>query len=496
MSERERGPRVLVAVGERGLEGRLTRELAACGIAVAGRCLDGPSLAESASAPGVDVVLAAPGLHRLTEETLLALRGRGLPVVLLAGPSDDIDRLAALGRCVPASSGGAVVAQALREAQRRGAGRGRPPRPEGRGASGAASREGAGVGDGAAEREEGRLLAVAGARGAPGATTLAVALAALLSARSDDVVLLDADLRGGNVAPCARPRSAARAGRAPGGGSGPRASGASPRSCRTAPASPCSAASSGPALGAGLREGTLPVALSALRELNDRVGSVDLPGYGVSGSGPSRPDAVLRAADLLLLVVTGPDLSLPLERVASPPVRPAAPSREQRGQLAAVLSRRQLGARGALHGSARRGGARPRPPRPRASVREDAAERAPARRRAPASRSPRRLARRAGDDVRALAAGAPRPRPPSRTRPPRPPRTAALLPSLATGSLRWWRSAAPWERVRDDDAGSRRTASALIRGERPRPSSGADARRRRRWSRPGPAERRERGAAP
>ena len=408
MSERERGPRVLVAVGERGLEGRLTRELAACGVAVAGRCLDGPSLAESASAPGVDVVLAAPGLHRLTEETLLALRGRGLPVVLLAGPSDDIDRLAALGRCVPASSGGAVVAQALREAQRRGAGRGRPPRPEGRGASGAASREGAGAGDGAAEREEGRLLAVAGARGAPGATTLAVALAALLSARSDDVVLLDADLRGGNVAPALDldPRRGLVALGAP--------EASVLDEVQPGPGFSVLCGLERPALASGL--GGEAVSRAA-RELRGRFGTV------IADLGVSVPAGLLGPADDLL-VVTGADLlALWNARIALPALR------EQAGgaRLRAAVNRRA----GRLHYSARE--VERALGLPVAGVVREDAESA---RRAVWRQIPLPAAEgRASADLHALAAAL---RGPDAVAPrPARPRTGALLPSLATGSLRW-----------------------------------------------------------
>ncbi|MCY4640064.1 MAG: hypothetical protein OXC94_06960, partial [Chloroflexi bacterium] len=90
MSERGDGAvGVLLAVGDRELEGRLRRELPAAGITIRGRCLDGPSLLELAAEPGVDSVLAAADLHRFSEETLRALAARGLPVVLLASAADD-----------------------------------------------------------------------------------------------------------------------------------------------------------------------------------------------------------------------------------------------------------------------------------------------------------------------------------------------------------------------------------------------------------------------
>ena len=82
--------RVLLAAGDRELERRLSQELAAEGIVIAARCLDGPSLLERAAEPGIDVVLASANLHHLSEPVLLALRERRRPVVLLAGEGADI----------------------------------------------------------------------------------------------------------------------------------------------------------------------------------------------------------------------------------------------------------------------------------------------------------------------------------------------------------------------------------------------------------------------
>ena len=150
MSERVEGDlRVLLAAGSRELEGRLTRELPAAAIVIGGRCLDGPSLLERAAEPELDAVLAAANLHRLSEETLRAVAER-LPIVLLAGPGDDLAQLSELACVVPAGAPTAVVAAALHQAGRSGtrrAGSGRcrraavhrrtitrrrtpPPRPE------------------------------------------------------------------------------------------------------------------------------------------------------------------------------------------------------------------------------------------------------------------------------------------------------------------------------------------------------------------------------
>jgi len=109
--------------------------------------------------------------------------------VLLAAEGADIERLATLARVLPASSSGAIVAAAVRQAESRGAF--------------AASLD-ADVSLGPAGPTDGspvQVIGVTSGKGAPGKTTVAIALAALLAAESASVVLVDADLRGGNVAP-------------------------------------------------------------------------------------------------------------------------------------------------------------------------------------------------------------------------------------------------------------------------------------------------------
>jgi len=185
---RELPLRILLAVGDRELERRLAGELPESGIVVAGRCLDGPSLLERAPEPGIDAILAAADLHRLTETTLETLRDRRLRVVLLAGAGEDAARLALLASVVPASSSGAVIAAALRAE------------------SAAIRHSDLGTARGKDEASAStdslaRVIAVASGKGAPGKTTIAIALASSLAASGHSTVLVDADLRGGNVAP-------------------------------------------------------------------------------------------------------------------------------------------------------------------------------------------------------------------------------------------------------------------------------------------------------
>ncbi len=303
-ADTDRRLRVLIAVGERELEGRLARELPGCGIAVSGRCLDGPSLLDRASEPGVDAVLAAPSLHRLTEETLAALRGRGLAVVLLAQGADDLPRVARLGRSVPAASPPGIVARALREAAARGA-----ARPEGEGGRSDDRAAAGSGGPGGRAPGGGRLLAVASGKGAPGATTVALALAALLSERADDVALLDGDLRGGNVAPLLDldPRRGLLGIAAPDADLGPE--------LQEGPGFSVLCGIERAELAAGLGEGTLGRAAAALRQ-RSRTTVCDL--------GVSVPPGLLGPGDQLLVVCGADLLSIWNARIALPALRAQA----------------------------------------------------------------------------------------------------------------------------------------------------------------------------
>ena len=306
--------RVLLAVASRELERRLTRELAAAGIAIGARCLDGPSLLERAAEPGIDVVLAAADLHRLSGGALLALRERGLPVVLLAAAADDAARLSTLGRVLPAASPGAIVVAALRQAASPGAPFAGPEEARACADAGAAAVP-------PAEEGAGRVVAVTSGKGAPGKTTLAIALAALLAERGPDVVLLDADLRGGNVAPSLDldPRR---------GLVGLAAGGRLADELQPGPGFSVLAGVERPALAAGLREETLRTVIGALRE---RFGTVVVDLGVPPEAGP------LRAGGELLLV-TGADLvSLWNARTALPAIR------EQAGAaaLSVVVNRRE-----------------------------------------------------------------------------------------------------------------------------------------------------------
>lgn len=186
--------RVLLAVGNAERERQLLEGLAGDGLVVAGRCLDGPSLAERAAGPDLDVALASSGLHRLSGAILTAVRDARLPLVLMA-EGQDLARYGELAHLVPTSANASDIAAALRAAVRRG--------PVYNAPAASAQIEDAGMqgslpgGDGDGRR--GRLVAVVSGKGAPGKTTVAIGLAAALAERRRQVVLMDADLWGGNV---------------------------------------------------------------------------------------------------------------------------------------------------------------------------------------------------------------------------------------------------------------------------------------------------------
>lgn len=413
MNERIPGElRVLLAAGSRELEGRLTRELPAAGIVITGRCLDGPSLLERATEPGSDAVLAVANLHRLTGETLRAL-AESVPLVLLTGPADDLAQLSEFGCVVPAGAPAAVVAAALHQAAQPGIRRRDPVEATAPRATPAPSPDGSPSRSAEIGRRGGRVVALTSGKGAPGKTTLAIALAALFAEDGSQVVLLDADLRGGNVAPYLDldPRRGLVG-----------LSAADARLDDEVQQRPDFSVLAGverPALAAGLRPGTLRAALGELRGRFETV-VVDLAS---TSSDQPRTDllaaGLLRAGDELLLV-TGADLvSIWNARVGLPAIR------EQAGAatLSAVINRRHgrdhydAGEVGRVLGIPVAGIVREEP---------ESAGRA-ARKQVPLPAAGGKVTL----DLRALAklfAG-----PGARAPQPRYPRVAALLPSLAGG---------------------------------------------------------------
>jgi len=189
--------RVLLAIGDAERERRLLEGLSGDGLVVAVRCLDGPSLAEQAAANDVDVALASTELHRLTIASLIAVQEARLPLVLMAEAAE-ASRYRGLAHLLPRTAGPLEISQALQAAVRNGpsyapVSPGLPSAPD----SGSADREGTTSEEG--RGDAGRVIVVLSGKGAPGATTVAIALAAALAERGRRTALLDADLSGGNV---------------------------------------------------------------------------------------------------------------------------------------------------------------------------------------------------------------------------------------------------------------------------------------------------------
>lgn len=184
--------RVLLAVGDRTVEQQIVHELPGLGFVIARRALDAPGMIEAASERGIDIALVTADLHRISEATLIALRERDVPVVVLARDETDAARFRELAQILPARSPIATVASALREAATRGAGATQQPiEPQPLVATGSQM---------PSQDRRGEVIAVASGKGAPGRTTVAIALAAELGRTGSTVALVDGDLRGGNVA--------------------------------------------------------------------------------------------------------------------------------------------------------------------------------------------------------------------------------------------------------------------------------------------------------
>jgi Flp pilus assembly CpaE family ATPase len=186
------------AAWESELVGALDR--ADHGVAVVRRCVDVPELLAAAATGTGQAALLSADLRRLDADAVSRLEAAGVAVVGLVEPGDEraAERLRQLGvaRVLPADAEPDTIAQALREAVA-----GVP----------AGGRD---IGDpraalpalGAPEMTEqrpagrGRVVAVWGPLGAPGRTTVAVAVADEASRLGAPTLLVDADVYGGVVA--------------------------------------------------------------------------------------------------------------------------------------------------------------------------------------------------------------------------------------------------------------------------------------------------------
>jgi Flp pilus assembly CpaE family ATPase len=170
------------------------------GVTVVRRCVDVSELLAAAATGTGQAALLSAELRRLDGETVARLHAAGVAVVGLVEPGDELaaQRLRQLGvaRVLPADADPEVIAAALRDAVAGAPEPGRdvadpraalpvPVEPE----LAPAPRDG-----------RGRMVAVWGATGAPGRTTVAVGLADEAARLGVDTLLVDADVYGGVVA--------------------------------------------------------------------------------------------------------------------------------------------------------------------------------------------------------------------------------------------------------------------------------------------------------
>ena len=193
---------VFTAVTGAGWESELVGALdrADHGVTVVRRCVDVSDLLAAAATGTGQAALLSAELRRLDGDAVARLHAAGVAVVGLVEPGDDraVQRLRQLGvaQVLAADAAPEVIARALRDAVEgvppaahdvadpRAAlpVRGTPPSPEQRPVG------------------RGRVVAVWGPTGAPGRTTVAVALADEAARLGTSALLVDADVYGGVVA--------------------------------------------------------------------------------------------------------------------------------------------------------------------------------------------------------------------------------------------------------------------------------------------------------
>jgi Flp pilus assembly CpaE family ATPase len=200
---------VLTAVSDAVWEAQLVAALAGgdLGVAVVRRCVDLADLLATAATGQARAVLLSADLRRLDRDALGRLAVAGLAVVGLVPPGDEEAerRLRQLGvqHLLPSDTSPADLSSAVLQAvhgttsptagERSAVSDVRAPAPDQPSAADPVPVPDTGVGTGT-------LVAVWGPTGAPGRTTLAVALASELAALDHPTALVDADVYGGVVA--------------------------------------------------------------------------------------------------------------------------------------------------------------------------------------------------------------------------------------------------------------------------------------------------------
>ena len=211
---------VLTAVSDAVWEADLVAATAddVLGVTVVRRCVDLADLLAVAATGQARAVVLSADLRRLDREALSRLAQHQVAVVALAQPGDSAaqQRLAQLGiaHVLPADASAERVAATLAEAVHLVVAGTAHPVVAGTAPevawSGQSARAGA-IGPGQSERStsestaevagaRGQVIAVWGPQGAPGRTTVAVALASELAGLGSETLLVDADVYGGVIA--------------------------------------------------------------------------------------------------------------------------------------------------------------------------------------------------------------------------------------------------------------------------------------------------------
>jgi MinD-like ATPase involved in chromosome partitioning or flagellar assembly len=177
---------VVVLAGGATWETGVLKALGHAGIVVTKRCVDVPDLMASATSGGAAVAVVSGELPHLDAEAVMHLLRYDVRTLAVTTDPTVADRLARLGVVETTAPSAADVVAAVQRVSARDVVV--DPEPVGRhlGAESPAGR--------------GRVIAVWGAAGAPGRTTVAVGLAGELAAGGAPVVLVDADPYGGTVA--------------------------------------------------------------------------------------------------------------------------------------------------------------------------------------------------------------------------------------------------------------------------------------------------------
>lgn len=204
---------VLTAAGGASWEAGLllALERSAAAVTVVRRCVDVVDLVSVAASGQARAALVSSGLRRLDADAVDQLVASGVvPVAVIprTDPTAD-DRMAALGIqfVVPEDADAQVVAGVLEQAVSGRAMQSRPARSyaltTGAADGGISSATSGGDPDAATDDEErprGSVIAVWGPTGAPGRTTVALALADELARLTGRALLVDADVYGGVIA--------------------------------------------------------------------------------------------------------------------------------------------------------------------------------------------------------------------------------------------------------------------------------------------------------